>query len=89
MKIPHANLLLYAVNKDAPLHSPAERWPETALSGDETVGFSWNGMRAIGTGGNLTSHAHLAALAVEHNADLCSCDNDFARFPGLDRRNPL
>jgi toxin-antitoxin system PIN domain toxin len=43
----------------------------------------------IGTGGNLTSDAHLAALAIEHGAELCSSDSDFARFQGLKWRNPL
>lgn len=38
---------------------------------------------------NLVSDAHLAALAVEHNAVLFSTDTDFARFPGLKWRNPL
>jgi len=42
-----------------------------------------------GTAGNLTSDAHLAALAIEQNALLCSCDNDFSRFPGLRWKNPL
>jgi hypothetical protein len=27
--------------------------------------------------------AHLAALAIEHGAELCSADGDFARFSGL------
>jgi toxin-antitoxin system PIN domain toxin len=43
----------------------------------------------LGTAGNLTSDAHLAALAIEHGATLCSCDNDFARFPGLRWLDPL
>jgi predicted nucleic acid-binding protein len=43
----------------------------------------------LGTGGNLTSDGHLAALAIEHGAELYSCDSDFARFPGLKWRNPL
>jgi uncharacterized protein len=43
----------------------------------------------LGTGGNLTSDAHLAALAVEHGAELCSTDNDFARFASLRWRDPL
>jgi toxin-antitoxin system PIN domain toxin len=43
----------------------------------------------FGTGGNLTSDAHLAALAIEHGAELCSADADFARFPRLRWRNPL
>jgi uncharacterized protein len=41
------------------------------------------------TGGNLTSDAHLAALAIEHGATLCSCDNDFSRFAGLRWVDPL
>ena len=43
----------------------------------------------LGTGGNLTSDAHLAALAIANGAELCSSDNDFARFPRLRWRNPL
>jgi len=33
--------------------------------------------------------AHLAALAIEHGAMLCTTDRDFARFPGLRWQNPL
>ena len=40
-------------------------------------------LQPIGTAGNLTSDAHLAALAIEHGAELWSYDGDFARFPGL------
>jgi toxin-antitoxin system PIN domain toxin len=43
----------------------------------------------LGTGGNLTSDAHLAALAIEHGATLCSHDNDFSRFAGLRWEDPL
>jgi toxin-antitoxin system PIN domain toxin len=42
-----------------------------------------------GTGGNLTTDAHLAALALEHGATLASCDHDYSRFSGLDWFNPL
>lgn len=44
---------------------------------------------ATGTAGNLVTDAHLAALAVEHGATLCSADADFARFDGLRWSNPL
>ncbi len=43
----------------------------------------------LGTAGNLTTDAHLAALAIEHGALLCSCDTDFARFSGLRWSDPL
>lgn len=42
-----------------------------------------------GTGGSLVTDAHLAALAIEHGATLCSADRDFGRFPGLAWVNPL
>ena len=43
----------------------------------------------VGAAGNLVSDAHLAALAIEHGAELCSADRDFGRFPGLRWMNPL
>lgn len=141
MIVVDANLLIYAVNRDAPLHRRAKRWLEAAIAGPETVGLSWNVLLAflrlttragvfrnplavesafdvvdtwldqpvvttiepaarhlrvlrdlvlpLGMGGNLTSDAHLAALAIEHSALLCSTDSDFARFARLRWRNPL
>jgi uncharacterized protein len=44
---------------------------------------------ATGAAGNLATDAHLAALAISHNATLVSCDNDFARFRRLKWENPL
>jgi toxin-antitoxin system PIN domain toxin len=141
MIVPDVNLLIYAVNKSAPLHRQAKTWLEETLSGPETIGLPWNVVLAflrittrqgplrhplslaqafnivdqwlaqpaatvihpgpqharllrdllepLGTGGNLTSDAHLAAVAIEHGAELCSSDSDFARFHGLRWRNPL
>lgn len=43
----------------------------------------------LGTAGNLTTDAHLAAIAIEYQAELASTDADFARFPGLRWFNPL
>ena len=135
MVLVDANVLLYAVNEDMPQHARARRWIETALNGEEAVGFAWVVLLAFlriatlpalapqplstglaldlvdawlsapaaivvhpttrhasvlrgllveaGTGGNLVSDAHLASLAVEHGARLCSFDRDFARFPGV------
>ena len=39
--------------------------------------------------GNLTSDAHLAAMAIGHGAVLTSCDRDFSGFPELRCENPL
>lgn len=38
---------------------------------------------------NLVVDAHLAALAIEHQAELHSNDTDFSRFSGLRWRNPI
>jgi toxin-antitoxin system PIN domain toxin len=51
---------------------------------------SWSSaLRKIGTAGNLTTDAHLAALAVERGLILHTTDADFSRFSGLKWRNPL
>jgi len=46
-------------------------------------------IEATGTAGNLTSDAHLAAMAIEHDCTLASGDSDFRLFPGLRFHNPL
>lgn len=47
-------------------------------------------LTGTGTAGNLTTDAHLAALAIENGAVLCSTDGgDFSRFRGLRWVNPL
>jgi hypothetical protein len=47
----------------------------------------WEILRGLlleaGTAANLTTDAHLAALAMEQGAELHSTDTDFARFPRL------
>ena len=132
MILPDANVLIYAVNDDAPLHAPSLRWLEHALSGSEAIGFGWVVLLAFlrittrtvamprpltpqaamdivaawlaaaparvvnpsadhaeilrglvleaGTAGNLTTDAHLAALAIEQKATVATFDRDFARF---------
>lgn len=39
--------------------------------------------------GPLVMDAHLAALAIEHGATLCTTDRDFTRFDDLRHVNPL
>ena len=136
-----ANLLIYAVNRDAVDHAAAREWWERTLSGTTEVALAWivilafirittragilerpmscesavayieewlrqpcviflgpgekhwpifkNLITATGTGGNLTSDTHLAALALEHGAEIYSADYDFKRFQGLVHVNPL
>lgn len=48
-----------------------------------------NLLTVSGTAGNLTSDAHLAALAIEHGGTVASADNDFRRFAGVTHIDPL
>ncbi|MEZ5536040.1 MAG: type II toxin-antitoxin system VapC family toxin [Thiolinea sp.] len=48
-----------------------------------------NLIEQTGTAGNLTTDAHIAALAIEQGYVVYSADNDFKRFPGLKHINPL
>jgi hypothetical protein len=51
---------------------------------------TWSSLlQQIGTAGNLTTDAHLAALAIERGLILQTTDADFARFRGLKWHNPL
>lgn len=140
MQIVDANVLLYAVNERSEQHDAARSWLDRALSGRETVGFSWMVLLAfvrltthpavfplplsiedaaavvrvwlaqptavvveptvrhidimegllseLGTAANLVNDAHLAALALEHAADVVSFDADFSRFDGVRWLNP-
>lgn len=135
MKIVDANVLLYAVNRQAQTHETSHRWLVQALSGDEAIGLPWTSLLAFvristshrvfasplsaaeamdlveswiravpvvavepttrhtallrslldqaGTAGNLTTDAHLAALAIEHRAEVVTFDRDLERF-GVD-----
>ena len=57
--------------------------------GTQHIAIFRNMLAAAGVGGNLVTDAHIAALAIEHQAEVHSNDSDFARFPGLRWRNPL
>ena len=59
----------------------------------ETTPMHWAAFRQlvtqVGALGNLVTDAHLAALAIEHDCELASCDADFVKFRGLRWINPL
>jgi len=46
-------------------------------------------LESAGVGANMTTDAHIAALAIEHGCTLYSNDNDFGRFRNLRWENPL
>lgn len=53
----------------------------------------WDVLRSLladcGAAGNLTTDAHLVALAISRGAVLVSRDDDFARLRGLRWENPI
>jgi toxin-antitoxin system PIN domain toxin len=59
---------------------------------DPTVNH-WKYLQALCKASQITSRlvtdAHLAALAIEHGAALCTTDRDFRRFDGLKLIDPL
>jgi len=59
------------------------------VPGPRHLDIAFDLLRGMGTAGHLTTDVQLAALAIEHNADMCSNDNDFGRFPRLRWVNPL
>ncbi len=44
---------------------------------------------AAGRAGRLVTDAHLAALALDHDAEIHTADQDFGVFPDIRWRNPL
>jgi len=46
-------------------------------------------LESTGIGANLTTDAHIAALAIEHGFTVYSNDSDFGRFNNLRWENPL
>lgn len=66
------------------MHSWLDHPAATTLApGDRHAAILSRLLIGAGQGGSLVSDAHLAALAIEHNAELLSFDRDFARFAGL------
>lgn len=47
MRLVDANVLLYAVNRDAPHHERSRRFLDSALSGADTVAFAWIALLAF------------------------------------------
>ncbi len=47
MKLVDANVLIYAVNKDAPRHGASREWLDRSLSGGATVAFTWVALLAF------------------------------------------
>ena len=68
------------------LELPNVRWAQPG-PGHHARAFA--SLRAVGTAGNLTTDAQLAAIAAENNATVCSNDSDFARFGDIRWRNPF
>lgn len=71
-----------------------EEWlalPQTLLlvPRQTTLGHVFDLLESVGTGGNLSTDALIAAQALESGGVVCSSDTDFHRFKGLRWTNPL
>lgn len=59
------------------------------VGGPNHIHIALDLLQAIGTAGNLTTGAQIAALAIEHGATVHTNDTDFARFQDVKWVNPL
>jgi toxin-antitoxin system PIN domain toxin len=59
------------------------------VPGPDHLGICLGLLETLGTAADLTTDVQLAAHAIEQDADLCSNDADFGRFPGLRWVDPL
>ena len=67
-----ANILLFAVDAEAPLHRPAADWLTTLLNGDRRVGLPWQSLSAflrIATHPRASAHPLAPAAAWAFVAD--------------------
>lgn len=62
---------------------------QALVPGPKHLEIAFGLLRSLGTTRNLTTDVQLAALAIEHQAELHSNDADFGRFPGLRWKNPI
>lgn len=62
---------------------------EVLTPGEDHARIVFRLLETIGVAGNLTTDAHLAALAIEYGAEVATTDTDFGRFPGVRWHNPL
>jgi toxin-antitoxin system PIN domain toxin len=60
-----------------------------AHPGDRHWGLFTNPCRQSNAVGNLVTDAYLAAIALENDPEMISCDGDFHRFSGLRYRHSL
>lgn len=72
----------------------ATSWLNVPVAGlAEPTDRHWSVLEALARSGQargpLLMDAHVAALAIEHGATLCTTDRDFARFPKLRFTDPL
>lgn len=57
--------------------------------GNRHLEYLQRNLTVQGSGRNLVTDAHIAALAMENYAVLHTNDSDFVRFPGLHWHNPI
>lgn len=89
----HRRILVRPIRPEEAIRAAREWLARSAVQiltpGEDHARILFDLIAEVGTAGNLTTDAHLAALAIEYQAEIASADTDFARFPGLRWFNPL
>ena len=89
----HPNVLVDPATPEAAVDYVAQwfEFPNVSVlnPGAQHLEIFRNALAAAGVGANLVTDAHLAALAIEHQAEVHSNDADFGRFEGLRWTDPL
>jgi toxin-antitoxin system PIN domain toxin len=67
----------------------AQPYVTLVVPGDAHWSILKNLVLEAGSAGNLTTDAHLAALAIENGSAIATADHDFRRFASLKVVNPL
>jgi toxin-antitoxin system PIN domain toxin len=79
-----ANLLIYAVNRDASNHKVARSWLEKALSDAQTVGMTWGVMLAFL---RITTRPGILDRPLENDRALAFLD-DWVGLPSVEIVSP-
>lgn len=90
MRIVDANVLLYAVNTASVHHDVSLRWLDTALDGEDNVGFTWSALLAfirISTNPRLSPSPLAVDEAMAQIHDWISAPSAHVLNPG--ERHPM
>ncbi len=78
MKVIDLNILIYAVNADAPNHEKARIWWENSLSETETIGLSWSVLLGFL---RITTNPRIMPIPIAYRQAIDTVDNWLKQAP--------